>query len=86
MLSGTSTQSPVSSVLTMPTVSMPSGSMGSTALTGAIPEFMSVAHESLNSPSFKTEAGKNLRNHSIKINTVYKENQVQVLFYIIWYM
>ncbi|ELU13951.1 hypothetical protein CAPTEDRAFT_223281 [Capitella teleta] len=40
MLSGTSTQSPVSSVLTMPTVSMPTGSMATaamaTSLTGAL--------------------------------------------------
>ena len=40
MLSGTSTQSPVSSVLTMPTVSMPMGSMATatmaTSLTGAL--------------------------------------------------
>ncbi len=40
MLSGTSTQSPVSSVLTMPTVSMPTGSVASatiaTSLTGAL--------------------------------------------------
>ena len=54
MLSGTTTQSPVSSVLTLPSVSMPTGSVSAatmaSSLTGLLPESLflgAMAHEHL---------------------------------------
>ena len=65
MLSGTSTQSPVSSVLTMPTVTMPQGatsatSLGTTAAATGLPDnlFLGMPGVTANDVDSKELAGK----------------------------